>query len=124
MPAVGTSIGVDRLYDGLQMLGKLKEVKTTTEVLVTNFDQTQIPQYMRLATQLRRAGIASEIYYDAAKLGKQIGFADKMGIPYVVLFGPKEIERGVGVIRALATGDQTEVPVDDLAATINKLRNA
>ena len=123
MPAVGTSIGVDRLFDGLHQLGKLKEVRTTTEVLVTNFDAASIPAYMRVATALRRAGISSEIYYDSVKVGKQIGFANKMQIPYVVLMGPQEMERGVGVVKSLASGEQTEVPLDQLANTVTNLRN-
>ena len=122
LPAVGTSIGVDRLYDGLQQLGKLQTAQTTTQVLITNFDAQAAPRYLQLATQLRQAGVAAEVYYETAKLGKQIGFADKLNIPYVLIVGPKEIERGVVIVRDLASSEQTEVPAEQLVETINRLR--
>lgn len=118
IPAVGTSIGVDRLYDGLLKLGLTKEARTNTEVLVTNFDNANTPKYMQLATELRAAGIPTEIYYDDVKLGKQIGFADKMGIPYIVIMGSDEIEKGTVLLKSLDSGEQTEVPAADLATYI------
>jgi histidyl-tRNA synthetase len=122
VPAVGTSIGVDRLYDGLAKLGVLKESKTNTEVLVTNFDTASTPDYMRVVTALRKAGIASEIYYESSKIGKQIGFADKLGIPFVVLMGPDELSKGVGVIKTLTSGEQIEVPLADLPKAVEQLK--
>lgn len=121
-PAVGTSIGVDRLYDGLRALGKLKESKTTTEVLVANFEGQGADNYMRVATALRKLGIPSEVYYEADKIGKQIGFANKMGIPYAVLIGPDEIKQGTGIIKSLDSRDQVEVPIEDIPKTIKDLR--
>ncbi len=123
MPAVGTSIGVDRLFDGLHQLGKLKEVRTNTEVLVTNFDITGTPEYMRVASALRRVGISTEIYYEPVKMGKQLSFANKMGIPYVVLLGPQEMEKGVGLIKSLSSGSQIEVALDELPAAVQQLRD-
>lgn len=123
MPAVGTSIGVDRLFDGLQQLGKLKEARTTTEVLVTNFGAEHTPDYMRVARALRDAGFASEVYYDPDKIGKQLKFANKMRIPYVVIMGPQEAQNGVGVIKSLETGEQIEVPIDRLSDAIAELRD-
>jgi histidyl-tRNA synthetase len=123
-PAVGTSIGVDRLYDGLKQLGNLREAKTTTEVLVTNFNNEDAPHYMRIATVLRKIGIPAEIYYDSAKMGKQFKFADRMGIPYAVLTGPREMEQGIAVVKTLATGEQVEVPIDELPDYMNGLRKS
>lgn len=124
LPAVGTSIGVDRLFDGLQQLGLLKEAKTNTNVLLTNFDTGDAPHYMRIATALRKAGLATEVHFDPKKkLGQQIGIADKMGIPYVVIMGSREMERGVAVVRTLATRDQIEVPLNELPEAINRLRS-
>lgn len=122
MPAVGTSIGVDRLYDGLLKLGKLQPAKTKTEVLVANFDAANSPDYMRVATALRKLGIAAEIFHEDVKLGKQIKFADKMRIPYVVLMGPDELQRKSAVIKTLESGDQVEVPLDELSASIQALK--
>lgn len=123
LPAVGTSIGVDRLYDGLKELGKLKESKTVTEVLITNFNMNSAPVYMNIASCLRRAGIASEVYYDDSRLKKQLSFANKIGIPYVVLVGSDELERNSAIIKTLETGEQVEVPLEELSGTITKLKN-
>ena len=120
-PAVGTSVGVDRLFDGLQQIGQLKTARTNTQVLIANFDSADSSEYMRLATELRAAGIATEIYCDPAKLGKQIGFADKLGIPYVILLGSEERTKAVATIRSLDSGKQVEVPLAELAATLRKM---
>lgn len=121
LPAVGTSIGVDRLFDGLQQLGVLKSVKTNTRALITNFSNEETPRYMTLASKLRAAGLPTEVYYDATKLGKQIRMADQMGIPYVLLMGPQEIEKGVVVVRTLASGEQQEIPIEEAAEKIRSL---
>lgn len=121
MPAVGTSIGVDRLYDGLHDLGLLKEAKTTTEVMLANFDANDQPAYLRIATVLRRAGLATEVHYDGKKLGKQISFADKQGIPYVVLAGPDELQEGVATVKDMESGDQQTVKLDELSDTIKSI---
>lgn len=124
LPAVGTSIGVDRLFDGLRRLGKLEEARTPAEVLVANFEDDQLPAYMRLATELRRRGVPAEVPYAAGKVGNQLGLANTMRIPYVVMVGPKEREAGVGVIKSLGTGEQMTVPRDDIAETVLKLRQS
>jgi histidyl-tRNA synthetase len=122
-PAVGTSIGVDRLFDGLQKLGLLKAAHTKTEVLVTNFDAEHTPDYMRVATALRQLGVPAEVSYDPVKIDKQFRRANNLGIPYVVVMGPQELGRGVGIVKTMASGEQTEVPLDSLAETIINLRS-
>ncbi|MDL2362987.1 MAG: histidine--tRNA ligase [Patescibacteria group bacterium] len=122
LPAVGTSIGVDRLLEGLKKLGRVKEFKTTTEVLVTNFDSNDAPNYVRVARELRQAGIASEVYYEDVKLKKQLSFANRMNIPYVVLIGPDEAEKGVAVLKTLASGQQLEIAIDELPTYIAQLK--
>jgi histidyl-tRNA synthetase len=122
LPAVGTSIGVDRLYDGLKQLGVLRIANTTTEVLVTNFENTSAPTYMKIATLLRNAGVPSEVYYDAARMKKQLRHADKVGIPYVILAGPDELSRGSVVIKTLSSGEQVEVALDEIPETIASLK--
>jgi len=114
LPAVGTSIGVDRLFEGLKQLGKLDVVHTKSVVMIANFDNQDASHYMKLATQLRRAGIATEVHYDPDKLGKQLAFADKRGIPYVVLMGEDELKRGVVKVKNILTREQTECTEQEL----------
>ncbi len=123
IPAVGTSIGVDRLYDGLLKLGLTQEAHTNTKVLITNFDANQAPDYMAVATALRAAGLPAEIIYEPTGLGKQLGKADSMGIPYAVFLGPDELARGEGVIKDLNSREQLTVPIAEIAGTIIRLAN-
>ena len=116
LPAVGASVGVDRLFAALQQLGKIESAKTTSKVLIANFDAAQAPAYMKVAGELRKAGVATEVYYDQDKLGKQIKFANKMGIPYMVFIGSEELEKGLVTVKDLSTGDQKQVSVDELTS--------
>jgi histidyl-tRNA synthetase len=121
LPAVGTSIGVDRLFDGLQQLDKFKPAKTSTQALIANFDSADSPQYMQIATELRKAGMPTEVYYEPTKLGKQVGYADKLAIPYVVLVGSEEKAKGLATIRSMGSGKQIEVELTKLATTLRKM---
>lgn len=114
MPAVGVSIGVDRLLDGLGKLGKLEQSKTTTQVIVANFGGV-VADYMRIATLLRENGIAAEFVYDDKKnVGNQIKAAAEQGVLYAVLYGEDEMKKGVVTIRDLKTREQEEVRVEDV----------
>lgn len=122
LPAVGAAIGVDRLYEGLYQLGKLPTKQTNTEVLVTNFDISDAPVYQKVAAALRAEGIATEVYYEEGALKKQLKFADRLGLPFVVFIGSDEIEKGVGTIRSLASGKQIEVPLDTIPEAVANMR--
>lgn len=114
LPAVGTSVGVDRLFEGLRQLGKVDSVKTQSRVLITNFIDGNAGQYMRIATQLRHAGISTEVYLQADKMSKQLKLANRMGIPYVVFLGEDEISQGNAKVKNMGTGEQTTIPVDQI----------
>lgn len=120
LPAVGTSVGVDRLFTALQQLGKFPRAKTRSRALIANFDEQHSSDYMRLATDLRQAGIPVEIYYSPDKLGKQIKFADKLGIPYVLFQGTEELEKGVVTIKNLHTGEQEQIGTEQLLSILQQ----
>ncbi|HSX15429.1 MAG TPA: HisS family protein, partial [Candidatus Saccharimonadales bacterium] len=121
LPAVGTSFGVDRLMDVLKKLDKVGEVHTPTQALVTNFGLEHAPYYMQIASDLRAAGVPTEVYYDADKMPKQFRFAVGQGIPVVVIAGPAEIVKGVATVRSMETRDQAEVSLSGLAEYVKKL---
>jgi histidyl-tRNA synthetase len=121
LPAVGTSFGVDRLMDVLNKLGKVKEVHTPTQALVTNFGLEHAPHYLELASVLRRAGVSTEVYYDPVKMQRQLKFASGQGIPIVVIAGPNEIARGSATVRSMTTRNQAEVTLDGLAEYVKHL---
>ncbi len=117
LPAVGTSVGVDRLFTALQQLGKIETARTKSQVLIVNFADNLAPEYVRLATTLRLSGIPTEVYYDPIKLDRQLKYADRVGIPWVVLLGSDELERGVIKVKNLRTGEQRLMKLEDFISS-------
>ena len=117
VPAVGASLGVDRLLAALEHLGKVPQVGTTAQVLVSVMDPALARECQALAFELRRAGIRTELYTGGGKrLGKQLKRADRLGIPYVVLMGGDEAARGVVTIKEMAVGREQGAAVEGHAA--------
>ncbi len=142
IPAVGASIGVDRLLAALAHLGKIDKRKATAEVLITNMDAALIEDYLVMTWELRRAGIPTELYIGTAKgPGKQLKYADQYEIPIVVLYGSNEKSQGnvtikdmtVGREKAKAVGGRTEwlaarpgqrtVPRAEMVSAIREMLN-
>jgi histidyl-tRNA synthetase len=115
IPAVGISVGVDRLIAALEELKLLPKARTTAAVLVTVFEPATQAYSLRAARDLRRAGVPTELYLDAkAKLGKQLKYAGKRGFPLVVIAGPEEEKEGVVSLRNMASGEQMRVSIEQL----------
>lgn len=119
-PAVGTSIGVDRLLEGMRQLEILPEMHTRTKLYLANVpsepgEEGLDEERFALVQNLRRQGVATEMIYDGSKVGKQIKSIDKLGVPKVVFLGRAEVQKGTALVKDLATGEQTEVSVDELA---------
>jgi len=105
IPAVGASIGVDRLLAALTFLGKIGKQKATARVLITNMDPALADDYLQMTWELRRAGIPTELYIGTAKgLGKQLKYADQYEIPLAILFGTNEKSQGVVTVKDMAVG--------------------
>ncbi len=105
IPAVGASMGVDRLLAALEALKRLGTRKATAQVLVTVMDRALVDDYLQLTWELRRAGIPTEMYLGTAKrLGKQLEYADAYDIPLAILVGSNEKEQGVVTIKDMDAG--------------------
>ncbi len=114
IPAVGASIGVDRLLAALTHLGKIGKQKATARVLVTNMDPDLTDDYLAMTWELRRAGVPSELYVGAAKgPGKQLRYADQYDIPLAILYGTNEKQQGVVTIKDMAVGREKAKNVGD-----------
>ncbi len=120
LPGVGISIGLSRLFYQLREAGVLEESRkaTPSQILVIPMKET-MPQALELATKVRDAGIAAEIYFNEGKIGKKFSYADKLGIPYAVVVGEDEVNTGKYKLKNLATGDQAEL---DIERIIEKLK--
>ena len=116
---VGFSFGADRIYDVLTMLDKFpKEATSGTQVIFLAFDQTGLDYCRPLVRQVRRAGIAAEIYPEIAKMKKQMTYADNNQIPYVAIVGDSEIEAGKVMLKNMVSGEQQLLTVEEVIALI------
>jgi len=114
IPAVGASIGVDRLLAALAHLGRVDTRKATARVLVTNMDRAMTDDYLQLTWELRRANIPTEFYIGTAKrLGKQLEYADQYDIPLAILCGSNEKAQGVVTVKNMAAGRAKASLLDD-----------
>ena len=115
VPGVGISFGVDRIYDVLTELNAFPDaVAGGTQVLFFNLGEGEAAKAFELAEQLRAAGVASELYHENAKFDKQFKYAEKKNIPNVAILGSKELEQQVVNVKNLASGEQRQIPFNEL----------
>lgn len=115
MSGVGISFGADRIYDVLLETGKFPaELGGSTRLLFANFGEAEALHCLRLLRTVREAGIAAELYPDAAKMAKQFKYADDKGIPFVAIIGENELKQGFVTVKDMKTGEQKAVKEDEL----------
>jgi len=116
---VGFSFGIDRLYDAMEELKIFpKEATASSAVLITHLDDESFRYGLKIAQSLREKEIASEIYPDQAKIKKQMEFADKKKIPFVVVIGSEEVKTGILTLKKMETGEQLKLPLQEIVDTI------
>ena len=119
LPGVGISIGLTRLFSRLKEANLLQPLKRTpAEVLVTTLDSRYMKSYFEIAGRLRGAGINTEVYLEAAKLGNQLTYADRKGFRVALIAGENEFAKNVVQIKDLANKTARDVPVGDLVASV------
>ncbi len=112
---VGFSFGVDRIYDVMSELNLFPaDNLISTQLLIANFDEHSQNYSLPLLTKLRANGINSEIYPESAKLKKQMNYADRKNIPYVLLIGSNEIETGNLTLKIMSTGEQVSESIETI----------
>ncbi|MDR2126592.1 MAG: histidine--tRNA ligase [Prevotellaceae bacterium] len=121
---VGISFGADRIYDVLNQLDLFPENSAnTTQILLAPFGVNELNYCLPILQQLRKAGISAEIYPEQAKLKKQLSYADSNKIKFVAIAGENEMKNNSLSLKNMITGEQTEVKITDLTATIIKNYN-
>jgi histidyl-tRNA synthetase len=119
LSGVGISFGADRIYDVLEELNAFpKNTTESTKVLISNFDEAAEKFALPILSQLRAAGIATELYPQAAKLKKQLGYADAKRIPYVLLIGDEEMTSGLLSLKNMESGEQSTLSIQALLAQL------
>ncbi|GHB95901.1 histidine--tRNA ligase [Thermomonas carbonis] len=118
LPGVGISIGLTRLFFQLKDAGLVDTAESSVDVLVALLDDTGLAHALGLSQRLRAAGLNVETQLEPRKLAKQLQYADKAGIRFVVMHGEDEAARGVVAVKDLRRGEQFEVSEAELAPTL------
>ncbi len=113
VPATGASIGVDRLLEAMKCLGRINMPKATAQVLITSMDSQLMPEYQKLAFELRRAGICTELFMEKAGLKKQLKYADQWDIPLAIIVGSNEVSQHKVTIKDLRKGRELASEIKD-----------
>lgn len=119
LSGVGISFGADRIYDVLNQL-ELYPATTAASVdlLFINFGEAEAAHCLKLARATREAGIATEVFPDAAKMKKQMNYANARQIPFVALVGESEMEQNLIALKNMTSGEQQQVSLEQLIQLI------
>jgi histidyl-tRNA synthetase len=116
---VGISFGADRIYDVLNALNLYPEATLqSTRVMFVNFGAKEAAASLAMIKQLRASGISAELYPEAAKMKKQMGYADGLGVKYVAIIGESELAEGKVVLKDMAAGTQELLTPEQLVAAL------
>ncbi|MBQ1932550.1 MAG: histidine--tRNA ligase [Muribaculaceae bacterium] len=110
---VGISFGADRIYDVLNTLDLYPaETSSATTVMFTNFGTAEAAASLKMAKQLRAAGISAEVYPESSKMKKQMGYADALNVPFVAIVGETELAENKLMLKEMATGNQQLLSIE------------
>lgn len=122
LTGAGISFGADRIYDVLEELKLFPESsEQTTQILISNFDAEAEKYALPVLHDLRLNGISAELYPAAAKLKKQLNYADNKRIPFVALIGSEEMGSGSITLKNMVSGEQSQIKKEDLARELKML---
>jgi histidyl-tRNA synthetase len=120
VPATGSSIGFDRFMAALKQMGKIESPATLTKVLILTMKWSPMPELLKVAAELRRNGIPTEIYFGKANAGvkAQLAYANHREIPIAVLLGEDELKAGNVSIKDLKAGMEQREGIQDREAYV------
>ena len=120
LPGVGASLGLDRLLAAMEELDLVSQASTPSSVLIVYFVAAELGRYMTVGRRLRQAGLSAELFPEARGVGKQLKYADRRDIPFALIAGPDELQKGSWQVKNLETGTSTEVADADLVEYLKK----
>jgi histidyl-tRNA synthetase len=119
VPATGFGLGFDRTLEAAEKLGLVPKKPTTAKVLITVFDENLSDQSLEVATKLRNENINTDLYPDTnTRLDKQLKYANKKGIPWVIIIGPEEAKDKKVILKNMQTGEQKTVKIQNIKSSI------
>jgi histidyl-tRNA synthetase len=123
LPGIGASLGLDRLLDAMEDLGMLAATQTPAQIFIPYFDANRLADYLKLAAELRSAGLNVEVFPEPTKLGKQLSYADRKGFRIAIVAGDREFAAGECQVKNLSTKESTTVSLKSgSAAVIDEIR--
>jgi histidyl-tRNA synthetase len=121
IPATGVAGGIERLMISLERANLYPKNQFGAKVFVATVKEESRLEAIRLVESLRDNGIATEFDLKGRSLSKQLEYANAAKIPYLIVLGPQEIQSKVVKVKEMATGTETEVPIDGLVQKLGKL---
>ena len=120
-PGVGISIGLTRLFPRLIQIGVIQpDSPRTADIMIASLDSSRSLDYLKVGSNLRNAGINTEVYLDDRKLGAQMKYANKKGVKYVVIIGEEEFSNGTFILRDMSNGEQETYQLLDIVEELRK----
>lgn len=110
LSGVGVAFGFDRIILAMEEMKMFKNIGLNSKVLVTYFDESTLKDSIEIANELQDAKINTEIYFQPDKIGKQIKYADKKSIPFIVFCGPDEVKNNEVKIKMMNMGKEKVIP--------------
>jgi len=122
LPGVGISIGLTRLFSQLKEIGLVGENKNTiSQVLIVPMDKSNNGYVLETASKLRNNGIKTDVYYQDKGMKQKMKYADRLGIPYVLVIGENEVKESKVAFKDMISGNQELITVEEV---IERLTNS
>lgn len=118
IPATGFAVGFDRTLEAAETVGIIPNLEGGAKVLVTVFDESLLPDSIKIANELREKGISTELYPNVDKIGKQLKYADNKKIEYVVIIGPDEKTENKVSLKNMKTGEEKNINPREIANNV------
>ncbi len=119
VPGTGFGLGFDRTLEALEEFNLIPQLKTSSKVLATVFSPEMLNESIKISKILRESGVNTELYpNEGVRLDKQLKYADKKGLPYVVIIGPEEFKDKKILLKNLKTGEQIKTNVENLTSLL------
>ncbi|KKP53067.1 MAG: Histidine-tRNA ligase [Candidatus Roizmanbacteria bacterium GW2011_GWA2_33_33] len=114
IPAVGIAFGFDRMVEAAEYFGIISNKNQSNQVLVTIFNKDLLGNSLNIAGELRKNKITTEVYPAEDRIDKQLKYANKKNIRYVIIIGPEEVGKGIVVLKDMKTGEQAKLTIEDV----------
>lgn len=122
LPGVGASIGLDRILGALEELGRLEQVSSPAQVLVTLLDESARDAAFRVVAKIREAEISAEVALEPSQLGGQLKYADRKGIPFALILGEREVKEGKCSLKNLKEKSQEDgIALNDIPQRLKSI---